>query len=136
MKRILLPLLPAVLLGGCVAQDHEENMVRLRRFYQYYITEVGTNGRGGVSRDTLEKYCTRRFLEHSYADTTLDFDPLTSDDRCKAEWAKTVMVMQAHEGTQKEYRISYLTDKQYNSHNFMVILGKENKEWKIDLVKE
>ncbi|GAA4469655.1 hypothetical protein GCM10023093_29490 [Nemorincola caseinilytica] len=132
MRSLKLLLLP-VLLCACEDTAHESNEEKLKRFYTYYITENDRREPNEqFSRDTLMKYCTRGFLARSYDDTDIDYDPVISGQGYDTKWTRTLTVTKATQGREKEYRVSYQTDAQHNSHNIVVTMAKEDGEWKID----
>lgn len=88
------------------------------------------------SRDTLAKYCTQGFLQRSYDDTDIDYDPVIMGQDYNAEWTKTLIVSKATPGREKIYRVSFQTDAKHNSHNIVVTMAKEDREWKIEDVTD
>ncbi len=137
MKTFIKYTFPLLLLSSCTQQQDENIEEKLRNFYAYYITvNDGTSGKA-ASKDTLEKYCTRAFLQKIYSDTDIDYDPIISGQDFDKEWVKTLTVTKATAKRDKIYRVSFLWDaKEMKSHNIVVTMGKEAGKWKIDYVQD
>jgi len=135
-KTTLCSALLLLFLSSC-NEEPENNEDKLRNFYSWYITVNDTTaGREAVSRDTMEKYCTKAFLKNSYDDTDIDYDPVLSAQDCDKEWVTTLTVTKATQTREKSYRVSFLLDKENKSHNIVVTMGKEKGAWKIDHVQD
>jgi hypothetical protein len=125
----------ALLLASCAATE-ENNEEKLRSFYAWYITYRDTTS-APVPKDSIEKYFTKSFIKDFIQATDLDYDPITSTQDYDKQWVNSIMVSKATQDRQKIFRVSFLTDdKEKISHNIVVTMGKEQGEWKIDLVKD
>jgi hypothetical protein len=135
MKKMALCSALLLLLASC--NQPEENIeAKIRDFYSWYIIVNDTTDGKNVSKDTLAKYCTERYLEKFYNDSDIDYDPIISAQDFDKKWVNTLTIAKATAGRDKIYRVSFLTDEKNKiSHNIVVTMGKEDGAWKIDYVQ-